>query len=653
MKLTRVHVTLFKNILDSTPVDMERDITCFVGKNESGKTAFLHALYRLHPANASAVFNAQQQYPAWLEKAHRRGGNDLADVKPVHATFEAEPSDIAKFEERFGEGSLASKEIVYSREYSGQGYLDYKTNEDKAMQFLINGLDVPADFKESAARVSNLAELDLLRKALEANGGAACKEACTALDTKKTEMLGKATDVRKAMLSEITAMMPKFFYFDEYSALPGTIKVAELLQKKRDTLTEDEATARSLLDLAGAEKDYLLNPDYEIRKRELENVANSLTQDVLEYWSTNPELRVHMDFTQRTVQMQPPQQGVHAVLDELKIRLWDDRHLLSLPFDQRSSDFRWFFSFLAAFSHYEQSAEAIIILLDEPGLGLHARAQHDFLRFIEERLAKRCQVLYTTHSPFLVQPSHLERARLVQDEGRNKGARITSDVLSIDKDTLFPLQGALGYDLAQHLFVAQHNLVVEGTSDYTYLLVMSDHLKASGRTALDERWSIIPVGGADLVPSFVALLGHHLDVTVVVDSRKEGHQRLLKMADQKILERNRIIAIGEITKTRIADIEDLFTADEYLILYNKAFGASIKSADLAGSDPIVSRIARFIGVERFDHGLPADVLLRNRETFLASLGPDTLNRFEGLFKKINATLEKSEESSVKGVGAGS
>jgi energy-coupling factor transporter ATP-binding protein EcfA2 len=651
MKLTKVHVTLFKNILDSTPVDIEFDITCFVGKNESGKTAFLNALYRLHPANASAVFNAQQQYPAWLEKAHRRGGNDLADVKPVQATFEVEPSDIEKFEERFGKDSLASKEIGFSREYSGQGYLDYKVNEDKAIQFLLSGLDVPADFKGAAATAASLSDLDLLRKALEANGGEVCKLAVAALDKAKAEMLGKATDIRKAMHSEIAALMPKFFYFDEYSALPGTIKVAELLQKKRDTLSEDEATARSLLDLAGAEKDYLLNQDYEVRKRELENVANSLTQDVLEYWTTNRELRVHMDFSQRTVQMSPPQQGVHAVLDELKIRLWDDRHFLSLPFNERSSGFRWFFSFLAAFSHYEQGAEPIIILLDEPGLGLHARAQHDFLRFIEERLAKKCQVLYTTHSPFLVQPSHLERARLVQDEGRNKGARITSDVLSIDKDTLFPLQGALGYDLAQHLFVAQHNLVVEGTSDYTYLLVLSDHLKALARVGLDERWSIIPVGGADLVPSFVALLGHHLNVTVVVDSRKEGHQRLLRMADQNILKRNRIIAIGEVTQTKLADIEDLFTADEYLSLYNKAFGASLKSTDLTGSDPIVSRIARFIRVERFDHGLPADVLLRSRDTFLASLSPDTLNRFEELFKNVNATLGKSEETSLKEVGA--
>jgi len=639
MKLIEVEVKFFKNILDSTPVSVQPDITCFVGKNESGKTAFLHALYRLNPAHKGPKFNVQQQYPAWLEKTHRREGKKLEEVRPVRATFEVETADLAAFEKRFGAGSLKSKQIVLERDYGGQGYLSYETDEAKAIAFLLSNIEIPADFKERAGKLRKFSDLDGFSEEMEANGGEACKSACTALNEKEEEMLGEAKDLTSAMRVEIDSLLPKFFYFDEYSSLPGTIKIAELLQKERDTLSEEEETARSLLDLAGAEKDYLLNADYEVRKRELENVANSLTHDVLEYWSTNPELRVHIDLVQKTVKLRAPQEGVHAVLDELKIRLWDDRHLLSLPFDQRSSGFRWFFSFLAAFSDYEQRKEPIIILLDEPGLGLHARAQHDFLRFIEQRLAKKCQVLYTTHSPFLVQPTHLERARLVQDEGREKGSRISSDILSIDKDTLFPLQGALGYDLAQHLFVAPHNLVVEGTSDYTYLLLLSDHLKSLGRVGLDERWSLVPVGGADLVPSFVALLGHHLEVTVLVDSRKEGNQRLQKMADQGILERNRIITIGEITKTRLADIEDLFATDEYLSLYNSAFGATIRSTDLTGADPIVSRIARFLKVERFDHGRPADVFLRSRDKFLPSLSADTLNRFEELFKKANSTLK--------------
>ena len=275
------------------------------------------------------------------------------------------------------------------------------------------------------------------------------------------------------------------------------------MKTEESALNDGELTARSLLRLAAADDDYLMNPEYERRKRELENVANALTDDVLTYWSQNPALRVNPDITQKTV---TNPQGQQSVLDEIKFRIWDERHLLSLPFDEHSSGFQWFFSFLAAFSEFEFKEMPVIILLDEPALGLHAKAQKDFLRFIEERMTPICQVIYTTHSPFMVQPGNLERVRVVEDKGRKDGTIISSDVMSTDPDTLFPLQGALGYDMAQHLFIAPHNLVVEGTSDFTYLAIFSDYLKEKGdREYLDERWSIVPVGGADLLPSFVAL----------------------------------------------------------------------------------------------------------------------------------------------------
>ena len=128
--------------------------------------------------------------------------------------------------------------------------------------------------------------------------------------------------------------------------------------------------------------------------------------------------------------------------------------------------------------------------------------------------------------------------------------------MSTDPDTLFPLQGALGYDLVQHLFIAPHNLVVEGTSDYTYLAIFSDYLKENtGRECLDERWSIVPVGGADLLPSFVALLGNHLDVTVLVDSQKAGHQKLSNLVSQGYLAQQRIISIGEILRSDYYELE--------------------------------------------------------------------------------------------------
>jgi hypothetical protein len=170
------------------------------------------------------------------------------------------------------------------------------------------------------------------------------------------------------------------------------------------------------------------------------------------------------------------------------------------------------------------------------------------------------------------------------------------------------------------------------------LKVISDYLAAKGRVHLDPKWSIVPVGGADLVPTFVALLGSHLRLTVVVDSRKAGHQKLDRMADDGYLEKQRIILIGQITGHSPADIEDLFEQTEYLALYNAAFGKGWTPNDLQGRDPIVMRLARKEGVDRFDHGRPADVLLRDRDKLLPTLSEPTLKRFEDLFERINKTL---------------
>lgn len=636
--LKSVELSHFKNILESSPVVIESDVTCLVGKNESGKTAFLQALHRLNPAQENVTFNAQRQYPAWLEKQHRRQKN-LDEEVPVKAIFELDDKTWLELEKRFGKNALSSRTISVSKQYNNNLKIDFQANAASVIAHIVRNVDFTAIGSIPTTLVAFDELVTKLNTSTYADEAAIQKdrEIAAQLTGLKTAALS-ATSIDAAITNFLKQRIPIFFYFDEYSQLPGSVKIRHVLQAEKKTLTPPELTARSLLDLAGAESSYLLNPDYETRKRELENVANAITHDVLTFWSTNPELRTEIDITLKTENIQNGQQ---QVLDELKIRLYDNRHLLSLPFEERSTGFRWFFSFLAAFSAYEHSAQPVVILLDEPGTGLHARAQADFLRFIDERLTKQCQVIYTTHSPFMVQPKKLKRVRLVQDDGRSVGSRVTDDVLSTDTDTLFPLQGALGYDMVQHLFISPHNLVVEGTSDFTYLSLVSEYLAEKSRVSLNAKWSIVPVGGADLVPTFVALLGKHLAVTVLVDSRKEGHQRLQQLTQQGILRDTSLITIGSVVGRRLADIEDIFSESEYLTLFNEAFGTSFAPDQLPGADPIVKRCARALGVERFDHGKPATVFLRKYTQFLSTISEDTLKRFETLFEKVNDTLGES------------
>ena len=638
MKLTSVHIRMFRNILDSTEVKIEEKVTCLVGKNESGKSAFLNALWRLNPARTNPDFVIHDHYPAWLEKRHRNEGMNQKELKPVEVRLVWEPADVGVMEKKFGSGVVtAGSELHLWKNYDNK--LDWISvcNEQQAVKNFVSKNAVPA--AEQAA-YDALADFKALKKKLTADvdkskGAANDHKLFTEALSALTILLCNGDTFNDAARPVVASRLPKFFYFTDYSKLPYSVKIQDVL--KNDTLSDPEVTAHALLMLGGTEREYMLDANYERRKRELENVANVLTDDVNKYWSQNPELRVQPDITQRNGS---GPQGQQLVLDELKLRIWDNRHSLSLPFDQHSAGFQWFFSFLAAFSEYEHRDPPVVILLDEPAVGLHAKAQADFLRFIEERLTKQCQVIYTTHSPFMVQPENLERVRLVEDRGKEAGAVLSSDVLTRDRDTLFPLQGALGYDLVQHLFVAENNVVVEGTSDYAYLKLISDYLASKGRVSLDPRWSIVPVGGADLIPTFVALLGNHLNVTVLVDSRKEGNQRLERMAKDGYLEKQRIILVGEVLGRKTGDIEDMFEEDEYLGLYNKAFSRSLEAKDLNGSDPIVARIARHECMDRYDHGRPADVLLRERETVLSKLSEGTLKRFEDLFRRINETFDK-------------
>jgi energy-coupling factor transporter ATP-binding protein EcfA2 len=640
MKLKTVRIDHFKHVLDSTEVAIQPDITCLVGKNESGKSAFLEALRRLKPAHGAASFSSPTHYPAWLEKRHRREakakGRDLDEKSPINATFTIEPEDVAAVEARFGEDVLLSDTFTISRKYTNQYAGVFEVDETKAVANLLADIELPTVLEP----LNSCEKFSTLRAKVSSLSPDGSEESATTLALAEVtkainELLPDDTTLWQSVWRVLFARVPQFFYFSEYSSLPSTVPIRELLEADEDKLEDDEQTALALLQLAEFEKDHLLDADYETRKRELQNVANELGEQVLDYWTTNQHLRVEMDLT---LTKQPANNGQTTVIDELHIRMWDDQHKLSLRFDERSSGFRWFFSFLTAFSRYEFDDTPIIILLDEPGLGLHATAQRDFLRFIEERLSKRCQVIYTTHSPFMIQPDHLERTRLVEDKGRDRGSVTTSDVLTTDSDTLFPLQAALGYDIAQHLFIAKDNLVVEGPSDFLFMQTISERLIEDGRKGLDKRWSIMPLGGADVIPAFVALLGNHLDVTVVVDSRKEGHQKLTALAKAGFLGEKRIITIGEVADRKMADIEDLFAKDDYVALYNAAFGKKIKAVDLKGTDPIVRQIARNEGVDRYDHNAPAEVLLRERAKRVATLSDETLNAFEALFKRINETL---------------
>lgn len=646
MKLVSFRVEKFRNIVDSTMVQVQPDVTCLVGKNESGKTAGLNALYRLKPAYGEK-FSESNHYPRWLRATDRRAGT-IDGTTPINGWFELEDDDVAAIEDEFGKGVLKDREFKYGIKYDGGSIANLEHDEAVAIaSFFANSaasqtaIDM---FKELPDMVQIRDAVKAKKAEIEADGVAADDPAGLAADIEKldneiTDYIGENSSTWHVLVRRLYRRMPTFFYFSDYSVLPGRIDLQEIaaLDPAKPASTNQQ-TAKALLSLAGTTVDNLSDDQYEDRKSELESVSNDLTDQVFEYWSQNDKLQISMDVDKETV---TDEDGEHAVSRYLDVRVRDDRHGFTNNFSQRSAGFKWFFSFLAAFSEFEGKNDKVIVLLDEPGSALHAKAQSDFLRFIDVRLAPVAQVLYTTHSPFMVEPGKLERVRVVEDKGAKKGTELSSEIMSVKRDTLFPLQAALGYDIAQNLFIGPDNVLVEGSSDFTYLVVFSDYFKTIGREALDDAWRILPVGGIANVPSFVALMGAKLDVTVFVDTIASGSkQRITNLTTQGLLNSKKLITVEQITGTKSADVEDLFDPADYLSLYNPAFSKKLTVAKLQPGDRIVDRIGRTEGTPFVDHGKPADYLLRNRDKLLDKFSPATLDNFEEAIKRINATKGK-------------
>ncbi|MDQ4034277.1 MAG: AAA family ATPase [Actinomycetota bacterium] len=641
MRLKQFRVSKFRNIIDSGPIDVEEDVTCLVGMNEAGKTAVLTALNRLNPADDS-VFTVQDDYPRWLLIPDRRA-NVIDETAPIEAYFEIDDSDQQAVDEHFGPGVVEAGNTVTVRQTYGDTaqHWTIPLSSQAAVANALAHAGVTNDLKASLVQADDFPEVLTAIKQQQANLGDPdgedadhAPELAAALAEAQRVSGGKP--VIRIVRQLLQPRLPKFFYFSNYSILQGRIDLSQLdVTTQQRAGSTPEQTARSLLALANTTPDQLAGSDYEDRRAELEAVGNDLTQQVFRYWKQNPNLRVQFD-VDRVPQLNPSPGRPAAVHPFLDIRVEDVRHAFTNNFSQRSSGFRWFFSFLAAFTEFETREDNFVVLLDEPGLTLHGRAQANFLDFINERLSVVTQVLYTTHSPFMVETDKMERVRIVEDGGPDTGATVSQEVLRVGQDSLFPLQAALGYDVVQHLFIGDANVLVEGSSDFVYLDAMSRFLANQGRLHLDSDWRIMPAGGANNIPAFVALIGTTMEVTVLIDAGTEGAQRLQRALDAGRMDRQRLITVGDITGSPNSDIEDMFDVEDYLRMYNAAFGKRTTAASLPPGDRVVKRIEQKEGA-KYDHYKPAEALLRGQIKMLPQMSVTTLERWSSLFERINAS----------------
>lgn len=655
--MTQTRVQNFKSTDDSSAVTIDPKVTVLVGQNEAGKTGFLQALEKARPIRKGIAFDITEDYPRKCVNEYRRQhATNPASV--VTLTFELDQAEVDAVNEAMGAPVFTGSQYSVTYKYGGTRTIDIKTDEAPFVQAAVKKAKLPREVSKAATATGSVRKLIAHLEAADLND-----EGTAFLQALKTQFADalKSTwancvsyDVFHSQIGE----EPKFLYFGDYQLLPGKVNLQSLNHRVANPaqLTEEDQTVLRLLRMADVElKDVIAPGGYEEAKSRLEGLSNSITDQVFEFWRQNRELEVEFDI--RPDASDPDAQFQQG--PNLYIRIRNQRHRVTVPFSQRSKGFIWFFSFLVWFDSVRaEGVDApIVLLLDEPGLSLHALAQADLLRYIDD-VATRHQVIYTTHSPFMVHGDRLQQVRLVEDR-IGQGTVVTDNVMGSDPKTLFPLQAALGYTVAQNLFVSKRNLLVEGPADLVYLKHVSAQLEMARRTGLRDDITVVPVGGLDKVATFVALLGANgLELAVLHDLASKPDERLASMVQQKILRPTHLLNYGRFRGTdeveggaQASDVEDLFTPAIYLDLFNGAYakdlnGRTVAEAELPLGDRIVERLTRFLKTNNvnvrpsggFNHYLPASYLASTPRPLDAA----TLDRFEALFRAVNALFSSSQ-----------
>jgi predicted ATP-dependent endonuclease of OLD family len=654
MKLTKVRVQNYRSVEDSEEFEIG-NLTCLVGKNEAGKTALLSAMRGLKPSQPFE-FDETIDYPRrFSTRFDDRHPDGTAEV--IRTWWRLEDADKAAVEKRFGAGVLKADTL--------QAHLGFRYDENKRLWTI----EV-----DSAKVLENLVSMHAL-DATERNvlhgvsDGPAADKALSGLAERTPKQEALLQGIKKCRESSFTngvidvlsARQPKFFFTSHFERMSGMVSIQKLQDdQKKDTVSVGDKIFLAFLEYAGTTVEELLKAERrEALKATCEAASNEITEEIFQFWSQNNALEVVIEIDNAKPK-DPVPFNTGMVAD---IRIKNTNHKATLPLSERSAGFVWFFSFLAQFKQLKKTPgnSNAIILLDEPGLTLHGKAQGDLLRYIVERLLPDHQVIFTTHSPFMVPMDRLADVRIVEDviiekPGKRlevKGTKVRSDVLEVSDDTLFPLQGALGYEVTQSLFIGANTWLVEGPSDILYLTVLSQALTKRSRVGLDPKWTLCPSGGIDKIAPFVRLFGgNRINVAVLSDIANGDKTKIENLKKSNILKAGHFYTCADFTGQTEADVEDLFEADLFIEMLNGAYKPPaanvVTKAALMAASPTLRIVKKAEAlfklmpapVAEFDHFGASRWLLENPSVLDADTPTinATLDRFEAVFKAFNALV---------------
>ncbi|MCF8299053.1 MAG: AAA family ATPase [Saprospiraceae bacterium] len=352
MKLVSFKVMDYKCILDSGEIKIS-DIGCLVGKNESGKTALLQALYRLNPIESSdGKFSVTDEYPrAYVSDYEREVKNSKREhSKVIKAVFSLEDSDFDKMD--ISSSVFGNRDISLSYGYASSKLYTLNINENEFIKWSLKSVDCTEDeqnkdlFKAilGCKLVKDLSNIQIDKFSVVPQ----CAKLIQFINSKKI------VDPRQEIYTKfISPLIPKLLYFDEFYQMSGIVNIPKLKNRvKSNTINDSDKPMLGLIELAELSLDSFdqIQNTRELLNK-LEGASNKIQRAFMKYWSQSSNISLQLDVRDGKPQDKEEFRSGANILTSIR----DNIHQVTTMIGERSRGFIWFFSFIAWFSLQKSS----------------------------------------------------------------------------------------------------------------------------------------------------------------------------------------------------------------------------------------------------------------------------------------------------------
>lgn len=690
LTVSEVRVQNYRNIQDSGWVPFER-VTNLVGRNESGKTAFLKALHKFKAANGE-TYDPQRDFPRdrytrdfkpesaadwpvcsvrfyvikeYAEELKKAQGLDVL-IKTVEFTKDYSNEYTWNVTPEVTDDLVPAKELITALEKFqkaarrlGSKVAEQREQEQAEREKLVATGTALSDAAEKFTALRDDAGIKLLTQARDQINALSTPLSADVIEefvnnVKTLLARAQAPSKKVALFKALYDKMPVFIYFEDYGVLDSAIYLPQFLDQQKRTPHDPKVRT-----IAAMFRHVNLSPaEISALGEEKVTVARAAKQEVTPEMIAQEEKQkearaiklnsASIDITARFQEWwKQRRHKIRYHADGQYFRIWvaDDRRPdVEIELESRSKGFQWFFSFYLVFLvESEDGHKDAVLLLDEPGLHLHPTAQQELIGFFEE-LAEKNQLTYTTHSPFLIDGEHLERVRPVTEtEGGN--SKIAVGYWPQDRDTIFPLQAAAGYAMVQALFQNKKNVLVEGMGDYYLIYALSALCQATNRESLASDVYATPCGGAKFVSQLASLfLGQKVRPLVLLDGDEQGRARKIALMKELYSGQDKLVLLlSDVLGVKECEIEDVIGDCELMPIVNELVGKKLKlDAATAEKKSLPDRIenaAKSAGIDLPEGWKPEAA--RRLASKWAAVDPGQvdipmLDRAAKLFKALNA-----------------